>query len=340
MKQDWFGGLTEEMVRAVARRAGFGGDVESLRFPGQGVNNQTCLVRLTDGRQLAVKARPGGREAGTPKQPVTGDNPFWPRYTRALFGDFPNGDIETLPAVTALLREHGAVRVPEVYRVDDSFELVAAPYAVSECLAGAAHAFTVDPMTPRAAAQLGEHLARVHAGTAGDTWGVFDRRGEFTAEAWWPRFADAYRTLYRELAARSDIMRDLERPLFAALERAAATGTPASFPLICLDNAPTHYLRADDGGIAAMVDVEGHLWAPREYELAMVELWLGSQRCAMWAGYERAAERPTAQPAVRDAYQWMTWMEWTYCNYTLLNDPAEARRMEELLAEKCARAVL
>lgn len=344
MSDNYFATLNEGALRAILRRAGFGAAIRHVQFPDQGVNNQTYLLDLEDGASLVVKVRPVAAP-GADKEPAAPNNLYWPHYTRALLGPYPNGNMTTLPNVAALLKTHGTLRVPEIYLVDTSCELVPAPYLVAERLSGQGHAFVYNPLTPTATRQLGEHLASVHRATAPGSraagWGIFGRRGDFASQDWWPRFADAYGVMVEDLARRSETMRLLEKPLYAALDRAAASGTPDAFPLICIDQAPTHYLRADDdesGAITAMVDVEGHLWAPREYELAMAELWLGDHRGELWAGYEPRLARPAAQDAVRDAYQWMTWMEWIYCDYTLQNNPVQAAVMENLLADKCREA--
>jgi hypothetical protein len=110
------------------------------------------------------------------------------------------------------------------------------------------------------------------------------------------------------------------------------SGAPDAFALICIDQSPKHYLRADDGGIRAMVDVEGHLWAPPEYELAMALIWLRDEEMFRTA-YERHFPWPRAMEAVRPAYTFMTWMEWAYCSRTLLQDEAGAEAAERQLAQ-------
>ncbi len=333
--------LSEDSLRNLLARCGFTGSIEQVRYPAQGVNNRTYLVQCSEGRGAIVKTRPCGKP-GSDVQPVTGDNPYWPRHTRALWGDYPNGGLHTLPDVTRLLREHGSIPVPEVYLADNTHMYAGAPCIVSEWLPGEGHGFVADPMAPAAARQLGQHLARMHDGASPGTYergfGIFSRLTSFPADAWWPRFGESYRMLIADLSSRSPVIASIEADLLCALKRAEAAGTPDSFPLICIDQAPTHYLRDPDGSISAMVDVEGHLWAPREYELAMVELWIGHQAPDFWAGYEDVQPRPRRQAQVRDVYRWMTWMQWTLCDYTLLGNPARARHMEERLAEMCRAA--
>lgn len=330
-----FQGLSEETIGAIVRRA-IGPNTQAGRivFPDQGINNQTYLVARNDGPDLVIKVRPG-RRAGDAPAPAVKNSPQWPRYTQELLGPFPNGDISTLPSVTAALEAGGTIRVPHVYLVDESFELVPAPYLVSERLPGTPFGWNENALArPDAAGQLGEHLASVHQTTGGgQTFGIYARRDSFEAADWWPRFARSCRTMVRELTRGSTLLRSVEDRLEAALVRAPETGSPDAFPLICIDQNPTHYLNDGDGGVAAMIDVEGHLWGPREWELATVELWL-QNGSAFRKAYTSRHAWPPAMEAVRPAYQFYTWMEWIYCNYTLLHDEAGAAALERHLVER------
>jgi Ser/Thr protein kinase RdoA (MazF antagonist) len=346
MSSSAFHGLTEGAISTILRRSGLSGDIQAVRFPAQGINNQTYLVTTMDGGEAVIKVRPGtsagDKRAGLPV--VARDNPFWPGYTQALFGRYANGGLRTLGTVTALLARHGGLRVPKVYRVDETCDVVPAPYLVAERVEGAGFDWSGDNrFTPEAARQLGRHLAKVHTATAGKSFGIFSRHGDFTAQEWWDRFSQAYRVVFSDLT-RTNADLGAGRPAMEeALRRAVATGTPADIALICIDQAPTHYLRADDGSISAMVDVEGHLWAPAAYELAMVEIWIGggtdgaTEKAALRAGYEEVALYPGALlDAVRPAYQLMTWMEWAWCSRTLVGDEAGALSAEEQLAHLSA----
>jgi hypothetical protein len=139
----------------------------------------------------------------------------------------------------------------------------------------------------------------------------------------------------QELAAVSAEVAAAGADLHAALGTAARTGPPAASALICHDQNPTHYAAAPDGRIAAMLDVEAHLWAPPEYELAMVELWI-DDFAALRTAYERHAEWPPAYADVRGAYALATWMEWAYCLHTLLHDATAARALEARLPSLAA----
>jgi hypothetical protein len=87
-----------------------------------------------------------------------------------------------------------------------------------------------------------------------------------------------------------------------------------------------------------MIGVEAHLWAPQEYELTMVEIWLQAVD-AFRSGYIAYRPWPAAMDQVRPAYMFMTWMEWIYCSYTLLHDEASAIALEQHVVEQCERLV-
>ena len=341
----YFPTLEDKTLREIVVQSGFVVPVKNIWQPGQGVNNQPYFVDLegTDRADLVIKVRPGLKAAPKPK-PVPRHNPYWPAYTQALFGRYANGDLAALPAAAQQIADNGSLRTPQVFLADQSFERASASYLVSEHLTGTAIDWVGERrFTPKAARQLGRHLGQKHQNTgSGATFGIFGRRDDFAA-AWWERFAEAYWFLMDRLSRRSKAVAALHPAMEDALRQAQSTGTRESFPLICIDQSPTHYLIADDSqGIAAMIDIEGHLWAPAAYELAMVEIWIGggtdgvAERTALREGYAEASPYPAALLDVaRPAYQLMTWMEWMNCNYTLLNNREEARGIVPELIRLC-----
>jgi len=226
------------------------------------------------------------------------------------------------------------LRVPYVYPDDMSLDLVPAPYLVSERLSGVAFDWSARPFTTAAARQLGEHLAMLHGATRGRPFGIYARHDEYHAEKWWAHFTRAYHTMLQDLTRASTYIAAIRDRLAVALVQATATGTPASFPLVCIDQSPTHYLSTEDGRISGMIDVEAHLWAPQEYELTMVELWIQAVD-AFRSGYSAYRPWPAAIDRVRPAYSFMTWMEWIYCSYTLLHDEASAVALEQHIVGQC-----
>jgi hypothetical protein len=357
-----FVGLDDDTIRQIVLRSGFTEPVQSIVRPEQGVNNQTYFVNLegTNRSDLVIKVRPGF-VPGSAREPVEPDNPFWPRYTQALFGPYSNGDLSTLRDVSDTLGLHGSLRTPRVYLVDQSFDLVPAMYLVSEFLTGTSFDWWGEGrFSIEASRQLGQHLASMHTNTAPlvgpaspapanrATWGIFERPTDFEASDWWPRFSHAYHLLLDSLGQRNAVVAELYPRMEQALARAVATGAPSTFALMCLDQAPTHYVRGTDTGsgpgVASMVDIEGHLWGPGAYELAMVEIWLGggtsgeAEKAALRQGYEGVAPYPAALlNETRPAYQLMTWLEWMYCNYNLLHNEEEARGIEPQLIRLCER---
>ena len=331
-----FGAVTADTIRAILRAAtGAAVDAAEIVVPGHGINNQTWIVRLPDGAGYVVKFRPQVRPAA--KAPR--NSPHWPRYLQALFGPVPNGGLRSLLQVTELLTAWGSLRVPQIVCVDESCRLAPMTCLVSEWLPG--RPFDWDEHRPGEVAlcQLGEHVARVHEATAtARGFGIFATGGEFAPEAWWSRFGTAYRTLLDELCRVSAVVSQVRPQLERALERGAATGAPHRFALTCHDQAPTHYLDVGDGTISGMVDIEAHLWAPPEYEVAMLELW-ARDAAAVRLGYERHARWPETLDAVRPAYWLMTWMEWLRFTYTLRHDPNAAVDLERKLAQLCRNLV-
>jgi hypothetical protein len=321
-----FATLRDADVRELARPVlGVEADSARVERPDQGVNNRTYLLRTAGDGGVAVKMRPHS------SQPVR-NSALWPRYTQQLYGPIPNGDISTLLAVTDDLRLHGSIRPPDILLVDVSYERVAAPYLVAELLPGRPLGWD-DERPTRTAAQLGDHVGRVHAATIGTGFGIYARRDAFSLADWWPRFGRSFRRLATELARGSSDVAGVAPLLERALDRAIASGAPAASTLICLDQSPTHYLGPGDGTISALVDVEGHLFAPPEYELALLEIWV-----ADWATLARAYERHRPHPAalldeVRPAYWLYTWLEWAYCMRTLIHDEGEALKLEARMAQ-------
>lgn len=294
--------------------------------PEQGVNNRSYVVTPASGSSVVLKARP------RPRQNVR-NSPQWPRYTQQLFGTVSNGAISTLADVSADLARHGALRTPAVLLVDESLELVGVPYYVAEFLSGRPFGWD-DPLPPPAVRQLATHLGSLHRATFGDGFGIYSRRGEFSTGEWWDRFARAYATLVDELARGSDDVRSVRVALRLALERAVAAGPPGGTVLVSVDQSPTHYLGTGDGTISGVVDVEGHLWAPREYELAVTELWI-RDLAAFRTAYEEHLPWPERLEETRRAYHAFTWMEWIYCLHTLLHDHDGATRLELALRRLC-----
>ena len=83
----------------------------------------------------------------------------------------------------------------------------------------------------------------------------------------------------------------------------------------------------------ALVDVEGQLFAPPEYELALLELWL-PDRATLALAYDTHRPYPAALlDEVRPAYWLFTWMEWAYCLRTLLHEEPAALELEARLAQ-------
>lgn len=326
-----FSPLDSKAVREVARQViGASADDAEIIVPVQGINNQTYLLQPAAGPGLVIKLRPR-------PDPRVKNSPQWPRYSQHLFGPVPNGDISTLMPITADLGCQGAIRVPRIHLVDTSLALVPAPYFIGERLAGTAYDWENNPIQGAAARQLGEHLSRLHRATQGRSGGIYAAPETFTVEQWWPRFARAYCALLEELARGSALMAGLRQPLERALARAVAGGTPEGCALICVDQNPTHYLGAD-GGLCGMVDVEAHLRAPREYELAMVELWVRDVD-AFQKAYRAHLAWPETMDCVRPAYQFLTWMEWIYCLHTLIHDHQKAAALERHLGSLCARVM-
>lgn len=325
--------LTEDAARAIARQVvGSRAGDATLITPAQGLSGWTYLLKFPEGDGLVIKLQPSPWH-----QPR--DRSFWPRHTQALFGPRPNGGVETVLALTGRLTSIGTLRIPQVYLADDSLELVASPYVVSEYLPGIPYDWSGHVLSGRAVEQLGEHLARVHAATAGaPAFGIFVSKGEYSADAWWLHFRRTFRTLVHELSRRAAIPKAVEPQLNRALERAVAAGSPGSMSLVCIDQRPAHYLDRGDGSIGGMIEVEAHLWGPREYELAAVQCWI-SDREAFRTAYERHYPWPAVMEEVQPAYGLFSFMERTIRCHTSPSSPTGAAALEQRLRELCTSEV-
>lgn len=313
-------------MRAIARQALLArADSARVVVPEQGVNNRTFVVRYEPISDIVVKIRP--RTGGGVR-----NSPQWPRYTQQLLGPVPNGDVSTLLELEELLVRHGTIRVPRIYAADTSLELVPSPFFVAELLPGEPFDWDGNAVGSIGAEQLGSHLGSLHAATTGDGFGIFARRHDFALEDWWRRFGRAYRTVADELARGSARVAAVREKLDRPLQWAESTPPPSSSVLVCVDQSPSHYLGSDDGRISGMVDLEAHVWAPREYELAIVELWLRDLDTFRTA-YERHLPWPEGMEGVRIAYWLFTWMEWIYCVHTLVHDDSRAEQLERRLTE-------
>jgi hypothetical protein len=141
--------------------------------------------------------------------------------------------------------------------------------------------------------------------------------------------------LLKRLVEASPQLESVVPSLLAAFDRAVSAGEPRHCALICLDQAPSHYLRAQGGGISAMIDIEGHLWAPVEYELAIVSLWMRPFETVK-AAYEEHVAWPSAFDEVSDVYRNFTWMQWIYCMRFLTPNPTVVEGLEKQLMQMCS----
>ncbi len=328
-----FADAGESQVREVARRI-IGDCAATARIytPPQGINNRTFIVEAPGAQSLVVKLRPGALCA----RPVR-NSPQWPRYTQHLLGAVPNGGIETLRPISNDLSRWGSITVPEVLLVDTTADLLPAPYFVMRKLDGEPFGWESDAPHGDAVRQLAGHLAGIHyAGRGRDRFGIYACPDQFAAREWWPRFRRAYETIFRELSVWSPSLLSLQKSILKSLKRAEQTGPPSEFPLVCIDQSPSHYLRDPFGGIAGMIDVEAHLWAPRAYELTMIEIWMADFRLFK-ESYSARLQWPPEMESVRPAYWLMTIMEWIYCLRTLVHDDDAADQLEARLPSLCHR---
>ena len=328
-----FADASEAQVREVARRViGDSAATAHIYAPTQGINNKTFIVEATGAQSLVIKLRPGGF-----CDQAVRNSPQWPRYTQHLLGTIPNGGIGTIQPISDDINRWGAIAAPEVLLVDTTADLLPAPYFVMRKLDGEPFGWERDALGEDASRQLARHLAGIHcAGRSRDHFGIYACPDQFSAREWWPRFRRAYETIFRELSGWSSSLLSLQKPILTALGRAEQTGSPSEFPLVCIDQSPSHYLRDVRGNIAAMIDVEAHLWAPRAYELTMIEIWLPDFGLFN-ESYSAHLDWPSEMELVRPAYWLMTIMEWIYCSRTLMHDDAAADQLEARLPEFCDR---
>lgn len=311
--------LRDLLFASIGRRL----DEHPVLSPAQGVNNSTFLVGPAGEGGVVLKLRPISSHSA----PV--NSPFWPNFTRVIWGDKPNGDIRSLDRVSECLRTHGKIRVPKVLHINHTLEQVPAPFTITEMLPGSPFDWDAHPMDREGAEQLGRHLGRLHRALPSAGFGVFEGPLRSGAE-WWDRFSEGFRALLDLLAGFSPVVGELAPELRALLERAVETGTPECMSLICIDQAPSHYLREIGGGVSAMIDIEGHLWGPVEYELAIVSLWVRNFD-AFKLAYAAEGPWPSAYEATADAYRVFTWLQWLYCMRVLTPNEETARNLEEKL---------
>lgn len=319
-----FAALDDVEVRELSRHVlGDRADDAVVTRPTQGVNNRSYVVETRDGDRIVVKIRP--RSAGSVR-----NSPQWPLYTQRLFGTTSNGAISTIGAVSTVIRRHGGIAVPQVLLAEEARSEDELSFYIAEFLPGDQFGWDT-PFPARATQQLGTHLGRLHAATRGEGFGIYSNRAEFAIETWWPRFAHAYTTLLDELARAAPNIRRVYGSLAAALEHALSTGPPQATALISVDQAPTHYLGSPSGSVSGLIDVEGQLWAPPEYELTVAEMWV-TQSMRFRTAYIEHAAWPETYMETRAAYVAFTWMEWIYCLHTLLHDSGRAVTLERRLA--------
>lgn len=298
-----------------------------IEMPTQGVNNQTYIVRR-DGTGLVLKLRP--ISSGQVVTPCL----HWPAYTCALYGNVPNGELSTLVDATALLRENGSLPVPRIFIVDSSASLSPSAFLVAELMPGVPFDWESRPIGAPGLSQIGAHLGTLHrAAYRTDSYGIFaDPR--IPAQEWWPRFAMAYSILADELSKESEGIRELRPGLDAALLRAMETGTPERFVPMCIDQSPSHYLGDEEGNITGFVDIEGHLWGPADWELAILDLWV-REPDALRSGYLSQHSLPARFDETKAAYHCFTLMQWMYCVRYMMGKPDDAVRLESHLADRC-----
>lgn len=295
---------------------------ERVETPAQGINNQTFLLRDAG---LVLKMRPA------PDGPQYTPCPHWPAYTCALFGGVPNGGLESIPKVTELLQRHGWLEVPKVFSYDDSARRLNGPFLIGALLPGRQFDWHEHVMSKTAAAQLGEHLGRLHAETARtDGFGIFEDPS-YPLSDWWLHFSESFNLLADELCDLSPLLCSARTRMHKLLATALSAPKPDKAALICIDQNPSHYLGGEDGAISGFVDIEGHLWAPPEWELASVLAWVRHER-AFRDAYRRFSPWPLTMSKVRPAYTCYTYLEWIYCLRHMTNRQKEVETLEEALA--------
>lgn len=316
----------DDVLTLLNRATGFSSEGATVEVPTQGVNNRTYLVREAG---LAVKLRPAGSGGGSPTVPC----PHWPAYVCALLGDVPNGGVRSLVDVTRVLRTHGGLAVPNLLHHGEGTGPEGADFTIGEILPGRPFDWTTNALGRTAARQLGDHLGRLHDATVRtDGFGIFG--GETVRwTRWWPRFAASYTILADDVGGASPVLRGARARLDAPLRRAVRSPDPRAFSLVCVDQNPTRYLSDDAGRITGFVDVEGHLWAPAEWELSTILLWMPHSN-AFRNAYERHRSWPEGMDAAQDAYTLYTLMEWLVRTRDRMDSPAEVANLEALIFER------
>jgi len=264
----------------------------TIGFLAPGDDPLTYVVREAG---LAVTIYPDG---GIPS---TAPGPAWPAYAIALLGEKPQPGIRPLLVLTEILDRHGSLPVPRIVHFGEGTGPNGRDFATAEILPGRPFDGERFRMGKRAARQLGEHLGRIHKATARiDGFGAF---GEAPTRwnRWWSRFALSYSVLADVVCDASPAPRGFRRRIDAALDRATRSPDPRDFTLVCVDQNPSRYLGDTHGTISGLAGVQGHLWAPAEWELSAILLWMPSPR-AFREGYERYRCWPERMDETRDAY--------------------------------------
>lgn len=308
----------DDVLTLLNQATGFLSQGASVETPTQGVNNQTYLVREAG---LVVKIRPRGQG------PCVVPCPHWPAYTCALLGDAPNGGVRSLARVTETLQRHGSLPVPSILHFGEGTGPDGSDFTIGEILPGRPFDWEANRMGRHACRSLGEHLGRLHAATAQtEGFGIFG--GEPTRwTQWWSRFAASYTILADDVCDGSPLLRGFRARLDEPLLRAIRSPDPRAFPLVCVDQSPSHYLGDHADRITGFVDVEGHLYAPAEWELTTIQMWITHAR-ALRNGYETHRPWPDSMDDVRDAYATYTLLEWLVCTRDLMDSPAEVANLE------------
>ena len=311
----------DDVLTLLNQATGFLAPGATVETPPQGVNNRTYLVREAG---LVVKVRPGG------EGPCAVPCPHWPAYTCALFGDVPNGGVRSLAAITETLQHHGGLRVPALYRIGEGTGPDGSDFTIAEILPGRPYDWETHRLGRHACRQLGEHLGSLHHATAEtEGFGIFG--GEpIRWTQWWSRFAASYSILADDVCDRSPVLHNFRRRLENPIQRALRSPDPRAFPLVCVDQNPSHYLGNGGDEISGFVDVEGHLHAPAEWELTTALMWMPHPQ-SFRRGYETHRAWPESMDDVRDAYATYTLLEWIVCTRDLMRRPEEVANLEAWL---------
>ena len=265
---------------------------------------------------------------GDGTNPVPGSRPL--AHARALFGDIPDGGVHARMRITAVLHRHGGLPVPSILHYGERTGPGESDFTIDEVLPGRSFDGETNPMGRAAARQLGDHLGRLHAATARtDGFGAFG--GEpIRGTQWWSRFEASYTILADEVCEASSALRASRWRLDAALREATRSPNPSVFPLICIDQDPSRYLGDEGGLITGFVGVAGHLFAPAEWELTTVLMWMPHPH-PFRHGYEHHRRWPEGMEAVRDAYATYALMERIRGTRGLMNRTEEKDALEAWL---------